>query len=74
MEIDKEQYTVVNCYGPANRQERRSFLDSLNSVISNLYQNNLIVCGDFNMVQNNSLSIIEGYPYIEKETEAFFNI
>ena len=25
LEIDKEQYTVVNCYGPANRQERLSF-------------------------------------------------
>ena len=58
LEIDKERYTAVNCYGPANRQERPSFLDSLNNVISNLYQNNLIICGDFNMVQNNSLDTI----------------
>ena len=74
LEIDKKQYTMVNCYGPANRQERPSFLDSLNSVISKLYQNNLILCGDFNMVQNNSLGIIEGYPHGQKETEAFVNI
>ena len=74
LEIDKEQYTVVNCNGPANRLERPSFLDSLNSVISKLYQNNLIVCGDSNMVQNNSLDLIEGYPYIRKETETFVNI
>ena len=74
LEIDKEQYTEVNCYGPANRQERPSFLDSLSSVISNQNQNNLITCRDFNMVQNNSLDIIEGYPHGQKETEAFVNI
>ena len=75
METDREQYTVVKCYGPANRQERIVFfLDGLNSVISNMYQNKLIVCGGFKMVQNNSLGIIEGYPYGLKETEAFINI
>ena len=75
LETDREQYTVVNCYGPANRQETNCFfLDGLNGVISNMYQNKLIVCGDFKMVQNNSLGIIEGYPYGLKETEAFVNI
>ena len=74
LEIDKEKYTVVNCYGPANRQERPFFFDSLNNVISNLFQNNLIICGDFNMVQNNSLDIIECYPHGQKETETFVSI
>ena len=73
LEIDKEQYTVVNCY-VQQIDKSDLFLDSFNKVISNLFHNNLIICRDFKMVQNNSLDINEGDPHGQKGTETFVNI
>ena len=63
----------MNCYGPAKAEERDSFLEELNEIITNLDGNNLIVCNDFNMIYNNNLDNIAGAPHSNREGGNFLN-
>ena len=66
-------YTVLNCYGPARAVEREGFLEDLKKIINARALNNLIVCGDFNMIYDNEMDIIAGAPHSKREAESFSN-
>ena len=60
--------TVFNVYGPcSNFNEKNEFLKSIQQTYKNLEEKsltqNIIMMGDFNMVQNNELDIISGLPH-----------
>ena len=67
-------YTVtLYCYGPARAVEREGFLEDLKKIINARALNNLIVCGDFNMIYDNEMDIIAGAPHSKREAESFSN-
>ena len=72
--MEDHLYTVLNCYGPAKEEERDAVLEELNEIITNLDRNNLIVCGDFNMIYNNDLDNIARAPHSNREGGNFLNI
>ena len=67
-------YNILNCSGPAIQQQRQMFLEEPTDIINKLDQNNLIVCGDFNMVLHNVKDIISGAAHGHNEVEAFNNL
>ena len=68
-QITVEELTlfIINIYGPCNLQEKKKFLETLNNEVTSIYKkftsDNIIVCGDFNIVINNDLDIISGNPH-----------
>ena len=71
--LEDQLYTVLNCYGPARAVEREGFLEDLKEIINARTLNNLIVCGDFNMINDNKMDIIASTPHSKREAESFSN-
>ena len=67
-------YNILNYYGPAIQQQRQMFLEELTDIINKVDQNNLIVCGDFNMVLHNVKDIISGAAHGHNEVDTFNNL
>ena len=63
LSLEDQFYTVLNCYGPARAVEREGFLEDLTEIINARELNNLIVCGDFNMIYDNEMDIMAGAPH-----------
>ena len=53
-------YYVFNIYAPNNKSDIKAFIDELYSVVNITDSDNIIICGDFNIVQDNDLDIISG--------------
>ena len=73
--IDSSIFYIVNIYAPCVEGEKASFLtETMNSIsdLKDLETNNLIVLGDFNMVQDNNLDCISGEKH-SKTTVIKFN-
>ena len=52
LEIDKQEFTIVNVYAPNEMQDRISFFKYMKSVVDThaVNKNRLIIAGDFNCV------------------------
>ena len=62
--INNIEMTIFNIYAPNEKQQRLKFFEDLNRITSSIDKANLIVCGDFNTVVDNSLDIIDsGLPH-----------
>ena len=57
-------FHIINVYAPVVSTEKRKFLSELSEIIDGITKehgvDNLILCGDFNMVLDNELDIIAG--------------
>ena len=71
--LEDQFHTVLNYYGPARAVEREGFLEDLKEIINARALNNLIVCGDFNMIYDNEIDIIAGAPHSKRKAESFSN-
>ena len=69
--IDGKKYTTVNIYGPDRRSDRKQFIDELIATLDTVHPTNVIVCGDFNMVLDNTLDIISGDLHNKEDVDAF---
>ena len=73
--INEVDFFIVNIYGPCISNEKIDFLETLEREIKNIYNHssteNIIVCGDFNMVINNNLDIISGNPHNANIVQSF---
>ena len=58
--INEVVYFVFNIYAPNSKNENMAFIDELYSVFNFTDSDNIIFCGDFNIVHNNNLDIISG--------------
>ena len=70
---ESEPINIINVYGPAVINERRTFMDTLYAVKTAVGEEKVIFCGDFNMVLNNELDIISGAPHREEDVTRFKN-
>ena len=73
--IDSNIVAVVNIYGPCLNSEKCVFIHNLKHKIRQICEkysiDNIILFGDFNIVQNNELDIIAGLPHLEKNVTTF---
>ena len=69
------KYVIINIYAPHKKREKVVFYNKLynllNKFTSNITEENIIICGDFNSVLNNSLDIIAGAPHDIGEIDLF---
>ena len=66
IKFENSAFILVNVYAPCVQAEKIIFLDDISRVIANFCENtiyNTVVFGDFNMVLNNDLDIIEGQKH-----------
>ena len=72
---DQKNFLIVNIYGPNNNDEKikhmNYLLHKLKTTITNITDHHLICAGDFNIVRNNSLDIISGFPHSEEIVSKF---
>ena len=73
--IDGYEIAVVNIYGPCINNEKCDFINTLNHIITQTCEkfniDNIILFGDFNIVQSNELDIIAGLPHAAKNVTSF---
>ena len=76
--IDSHVIAVVNIYAPCINNEKIEFISQLNQDIRKICEkysiDNVLLFGDFNIVQNNELDIIAGLPHAEKNVLLFNNL
>jgi exonuclease III len=58
--IDNGELFISNIYAPVVASEKRNFFSSLQKHLDLLDSNDIIVCGDFNCVLDNSKDIVSG--------------
>ena len=65
--VNDVQFFIINIYGPCILTEKIHFLETLKNEINSIYNkftnDNVIICGDFNIVMDNNLDIISGNPH-----------
>ena len=73
--IDNYLVGLVNIYGPCLNNEKCGFINKLNNNIKKICEkysiDNVILFGDFNIVQSNELDIIAGLPHAIKNVSSF---
>ena len=73
--FSKTKYVIINVYAPHKKREKVVFYNKLSNILNKLpsrtVDENIIVCGDFNSVLNNSLDIISGAPHDIGEIDLF---
>ena len=73
--IDSYVIAVVNVYGPCLDNEKCDFINKLKHNITSICEKhsieNVILFGDFNIVQNNEFDIIAGLPHALKNVSSF---
>ena len=73
--IDSHLIAVVNIYGPCISNEKCKFINKLHQDIRNTCEkyaiDNILLFGDFNIVQSNELDIITGLPHAVKNVASF---
>ena len=60
MNIECNRITLINMYGPNN--DSPSFYENLNTIIDEFNNDNITVCGDFNIVLNPEL---DSHNYVQ---------
>ena len=56
-------FVVANIYAPNTKKEKFEFFNDLYFLLDKVNNDNLVICGDFNMVYDNSLDIVSGEPH-----------
>ena len=72
MNLDKNAYTLVNCYAPNSSADKCTYYNYLCEKLSDI-QDNLIIVGDFNCTRNNDLDIISGLPHSQTDVDSLNN-
>ena len=54
---------MANIYAPNTKKEKFEFFNDLYFLLDKVNNDNLVICGDFNMVYDNSLDIVSGEPH-----------
>ena len=72
IDTDHDPLFVLNVYAPSITREKQQFIKSLQKEISDIKQESILVCGDFNCVFDNTMDIISGDKH-PKETVTLFN-
>ena len=62
--VEQNRFTLVNLYGP--NQDTPSFFDTILNKVTTIGNTNLIICGDFNTVQNAQLDYFN-YKHINNK-------
>ena len=66
-------YHIFNVYSPNDKGEKLKFIDELYSVCRKFDKDNVVLCGDFNIVMSNKDDIISGAPHCEEVVNKFKN-
>ena len=56
-------FYIVNVYAPNSKKEKLLFFNDLYYVLDKINCENIFICGDFNMVYDNTRDIISGQPH-----------
>ena len=67
--INEVKYSIINVYGPNKKDEKNKFINSLYAAFNSTHPENLIICGDFNIVVDNCLDIISGEKHQASEVK-----
>ena len=59
IEIEGQRFSLVNIYGP--NEDSPEFYQNIYDVLDEIGNENIIICGDFNLVQNQNL---DTYNYV----------
>ena len=62
IQIDNKNITLINLYGP--NKDSPTFFDTIPEIIEQFANDNIIICGDFNLVLNSDLDYDKGYKNI----------
>ena len=71
IQLEDKKLHIVNIYAPNIRHERNIFFNDLKTYISKITNENIIVCGDFNCVLNNTLDIVSGGKHNDTDVALF---
>ena len=73
--VDNKDVIVVNIYAPFKTNEKVPFIEELEGVLKDLKADhnseNVILCGDFNMLQDQNLDNVSGGEHDKKCTQRF---
>ena len=69
---EEGSFPIFNIYGPNDSKERETFFKNLSQAVQCIEDpNELIICGDFNVVLDNKLDIISGNEHKLKDVKLF---
>ena len=71
--IEDKHYAIINVYGPVIKDQKIKFINQLDTVISNHISESekVVVCGDFNIVLDNTHDIIAGEDHNKEDVKNF---
>lgn len=67
--IKGDTYSIINVYGPNSNDQKTHFINSLYAAFNSTHPENMIICGDLNIVMDNDLDIIAGEKHRVKEVK-----
>ena len=63
IELSNVKVHILNIYGPNEKKEKIAFIDEMYNVVRSNEVEDLVICGDFNIVFDNNVDIIAGAIY-----------